>query len=97
MGRVWISVSPPTPRPEPAVLSHPIVPRHSASLVAAFAIEVLDGDGRPHMRSIGSSDLAAPRSANLGGVFARAKEVVDTTVAFHGSFSLPSPSLLPIH
>jgi len=43
------------------------------------------------MRSIGSSNLTVPCLASLGGVSARAREVVDNTVAFHNSFSLPSP------
>lgn len=49
------------------------------------------------MRSIGLFDLAAPCLTSLGGVFARAREVTDTAVAFHGSFSPRPLSLLPIH
>jgi len=41
------------------------------------------------MRSIGSSDLFEPSSANLGGISARAREVIDTTAILHGSFNLP--------
>ena len=96
-GRLDLCFPPPTPTPEPTILSHPAIPRHIVSPIAASKIKVLDGGGRPHMRSIGSSDLTAPRSASLGGVSTRVREVVDTTVAFYDSFSLPFPSLLPIH
>jgi len=52
----FLFFSSPTPTPEPAIQEHNVSP------IAASEIEVLDGDGRPHMRSIGSSDLAVPLS-----------------------------------
>ena len=96
-GRVYFCLPPTTITPQPATLSHLATPKHTISLTTASEIGVLDGVGRPHMRSIGSSDLAATCSASLSGASARAMEVVDTTAAFHDSSSLLPPSLMPIH
>ena len=95
--RVYFCFPPTTLTPEPAVLSHPAIPEHTMSHTAASEIEVLDRDGRPHMRLISSFDLATHCSASLGGISAHAREVVDTKAAFHDSPSLSPLSLLLIH
>jgi len=87
--RVDFCFLPPIPPLKPTILPHPAVPGHTVSPVAVSKIEIFDGDS--------SSDLTTPCLASLGSVSAHAREVVDTTVAFHDSLSLPSPSLLPIH
>ena len=79
MGREWISIFLHIPSSEPY-----IVPVHTMPPIAVSEIEVFNEDGGPHMRSIGSSDLCAPNLTSLGGISALSREVVDTTVAFHG-------------
>jgi len=74
---------PTTPTPEHATPSHPAIPEHTVSPIYASETEVLDGDRRPYTRSIGFFDLTTHCSANLSGVFACAKEVIDTKVASH--------------
>jgi len=96
-GKVDFCFLPPTPTPKPTILLHLAMPEHTVSHIVASEIEVLDGDGRSHMRSTASSDLAARHSAGLGSVSTHVREVVDTIVAFHGPFSLPPPSLFSIH
>jgi len=89
--------SPPPSSLEPAILLHPIVLGHTVSPIVVSKIEVFDGDGGPYMRFISSSDLVAPHSASLSGISTHAREIANCTIAFHDSFSLPPPSLLPIH
>ena len=84
----------PTPSPEPAILSPPAIPVCTVPPVVAFVIEVFDGYGGLPMGSISSFDLSTPSLVSLGGVFARVKKIVNTTVTFHGLSSPPPLQLL---
>ena len=82
------------PSSVPAILPPPMVPVHTVPPTAVSEIEIFDGDGGPHMRFTGFFDFSAPIPPSIGGTSARAREVVDTTIALHGSFGLPPPPLL---
>ena len=74
------------------ILSPLVILVHTVPPITGSEIEVFNGDGGSHMRSIGSSYFSA---SSLGGISTYAREVVNTTIALHGSFSLPFLPLLP--
>ena len=83
----------PTPSSVPAISSPLAAPIHIVPPDAVYRVEVLDGDGRPHIRPVASLDFFASVLTSFGGTFVCTGEVVDSTLHFHIS---PGPSLVPL-
>ena len=93
--RVDFCFLPPTPSSLIAIFPPPAIFMHNVPPANFLEIEVFSDEGGPHMRFIGPSYLSPATSAYFRDAFSCAKEVVNTTITLHCSFSLPPPPLSP--
>ena len=66
----------PTPSSMLVNLPHPVTPVPTVTPNAASEVELFDGDGGPHVRSIGFSNFSAAIPSSFGGTVAHSWEVV---------------------